>query len=212
MKLKCSREALLSACNLVGQAVAPRTTKPVLANLKVIAQENSLILMGTDLEIGMRYELRNVEISRLGAGIWPVSQLVSILRESRDPEISFEGDETSTVVRTKNGRFTLPGGDVADFPDVPDFSEVNSHQEVLASVLKTMIRRTAFAADKKDGAARWSVTCVLWEAEADKARLIATDTKRLAVTDGPAATFGAETPTKGPSHLIPIKAIQLLDR
>ena len=53
MKVTCPRDALLAACQLVQGAVAPRTTKPVLANIKAVAQDDALILMATDTEIGI---------------------------------------------------------------------------------------------------------------------------------------------------------------
>jgi DNA polymerase III subunit beta len=211
VKLKCQRDSLLGACQLVAAAVAPRTTKPILSNVKAIAQDDALTLMATDLEVGVRYELRGVDVQRAGSAILPISRILSILRESSDSEVLIDASENGTMVKTAVGKFQLPGGDPNDFPDIPTFDAGGAYHEVLAGVLKTMIRRTAFAADRKEGTARWAVTGVLWEAEPEKCRLVATDTKRLAMTEGPATNFG-EVPAKGPSHLVPQKAIQLLDR
>src|SRR5271154_1639906 len=80
MKVKCQRDSLLNACQLVGLAVAARTTKPILANIKAMAKDDSLTLMATDLEIGIRFELRGVDVVRGGAAILPASKLISILR------------------------------------------------------------------------------------------------------------------------------------
>jgi DNA polymerase-3 subunit beta len=55
------------------------------------------------------------------------------------------------------------------------------------------------------------VNGVLWEAEKGKARLVATDTKRLALMEAPADLFG-ESDAKPHSHLVPLKAIALLER
>jgi DNA polymerase III subunit beta len=212
MKLKCQRDWLLSACQLVGVAVAARTTKPVLANIKAIAQQDALMLMATDLEVGVRYELRGVDVSRPGSAILPASKLISILRESADADVSLDADGNGTLVRTASGRFNLPGGDPNEFPDIPPFDDGGKYHEIAGGVLRTMIKRTAFAADKLEATARWAVTGVLWEAEGDKARLVATDTRRLALTEGPADVHGGEPGAKTPSHLIPSKAMQLLDR
>ncbi len=57
------------------------------------------------------------------------------------------------------------------------------------------------------------MTGILWEAENNKVRLVATDTKRLAMTEGVAITHEkAAKDAKPPSHLIPQKAMQLLER
>lgn len=212
MKVKCQRDSLLNACGLVGQAVASRTTKPILSNLKAVASDDALTLMATDLEIGIRFELRGVEVSRSGAAILPVSKLLPILRESNDAEITLDSNEDGTLIRTSTSRFNLPAGDPGDFPDIPGFDEDKYH-EITAGVLRTLIHRTAFAADKKESGARWAVTGVLWEVEPNKVRLVATDTKRLAMTEGAAMTNESTAKeTKPVSHLIPQKALQLLDR
>lgn len=210
MKVTCQRDALLAACQIVQVAVAPRTTKPVLANIKAIAQDDALILMATDTEIGIRYELRGMNVGRAGEAILPVSRLVSILRESTSPDLTIDCREESTLVRVGTGRYELPGGDPMEFPDIPVFDAGGKYHEITAGVLRTMIKRTAFAADKKEGA-RWAVTGVLWEAHGAIARFVATDTKRLAMIEAPAELHG-EPEAKPGSHLIPLKAVTLLER
>jgi DNA polymerase-3 subunit beta len=114
-------------------------------------------------------------------------------------------------VKAGTSRFEMPGYPVDEFPDFPSFDDDGRYHEVSAGTLRTMIRRTQFAADKKDSGGRFALTGVLWEAEGKTARLVATDTKRLAMCEGPATLFGPPEPTKG-SHLVPSKAVGLLDR
>ena len=210
MKVSCIREGLLTACQQVQMAVAARTTKPILSNVKATAHDDALTLMATDLEIGIRYELRGVKVARAGSAILPVMRLVSILRETADDEITLDVGDELTTIRLSTGRFELPTFDPAEFPEIPAFDPGGRYHEVKAGVLKSMIKRTAFAAEKKEST-RWAVTGVLWEADGEKARLVATDTKRLAMTEGPAAVHG-KAEAKPQSHLIPAKAIQLLER
>ena len=72
MKVTCQRDGLLTACQLVAVAVAARTTKPILSNVKAVAHDDALTLMATDLEVGIRYELRGVKVGRAGSAILPV--------------------------------------------------------------------------------------------------------------------------------------------
>ncbi|MGL6095553.1 MAG: DNA polymerase III subunit beta [Fimbriiglobus sp.] len=210
MKVTCQRDALLSACQLVGAAVAARTTRPVLANIKATAHDDALILMGTDMDVGIRYELRGVKVGRAGAAILPPSKLISILRETADAEITIDADAENTRIKVSTGRYELPGGPPDEYPDIPTFDAGDKYHEVTAGVLRTLIKRTAFAAEKKEST-RWAVTGVLWEAEGKVARLVATDTKRLALAEGLASVHGP-TDAKAPSHLIPIKAVGILER
>src|SRR5436305_5205183 len=210
MKVTCRRDGLLTACQNVSAAVAARTTKPILSNVKAVAHDDALTLMATDLEVGIRYELRGIKVAQAGTAILPVARLVSILRETTDDEITFDAGSENTVLKLSTGRFEMPGGAPDEFPDIPSFDDGGRYHEVRAGVLRTMIRRTAFAAEKKEST-RWAVTGVLWEADGKVARMVATDTKRLAMTEGEADVHGTPE-AKTQSHLIPAKAIQLLER
>lgn len=211
MKITCQRDSLLTACQLVSAAVAARTTKPVLSNIKAVAQDDALTLVAYDMEVGIRYELRGIAVARAGSCILPITELVKILRESNDPDINLDAGNEAIVAKTNGGRFEMPSLDVNEFPDIPSFDDGGRYHEITAGTLKTMIRRTSFSADKKDTTAKFSLTGVLWEAEGKDARLVATDTKRLAVCHGPAAVFGVADTVKS-IHLVPLKAVSLLEK
>lgn len=208
MKIKCIRNELLAACTLTSTATATRSPKPILSNIKVISGESSLTLMATDLEIGIRYELPGVEILRPGSAIWPVTHLVRVLREVTDDEVTIDSTPDGSTIRTSTGTFTLLAGDPTEFPDVQPVDTQAGYHEIDAKILKTMIRRVAFAADKKEGA-RWAVTGILWETEGDVSRMVATDTRRLAKMESSAVFYSVEP---GLKPLIPQKAILLLDK
>ncbi len=98
-----------------------------------------------------------------------------------------------------------------EFPDIPAFDDDGRYHEITAGILRTMIHRTAFAADKKDSASRFALKGVLWEAEGKNARLVATDTKRLAMCEGVATVHGPAEKLKV-TPVVPLKAITLLER
>ena len=165
--------------------------------------------MGTDLEVGIRYELAGVRVEEAGEAIFPVARLVEILRASTDEELSIEADDRRCRVNTSSSEYEMPSEDPKDFPDIPPpFSDVKYH-EIAAGVLRRMIQRTVFAVGKDN--TKYAMTGVLWEVEDKKAHLVATDTKRLALTTGPAIVPHA-IEAKGQSHLVPTKAMSLLDR
>jgi DNA polymerase-3 subunit beta len=195
---------------MTSMAVAARNVNPILSNIKAIAQEDALVIMATDLEVGIRYEIRGVKVSREGTAILPPQKLISILRESSDETVSLDANAEASTIRTSTGKFELLGGNPDEYPDVPTFDSGGRYHEIRAGVLKTLLKRTAFAADKKENA-RYSVNGVLWEADGKKARLVATDTKRLALTNGEAEVHG-EVEEKTHSHMIPLKTIALLER
>jgi DNA polymerase-3 subunit beta len=211
MKLTCQRDGLLTACQLVSAAVPARSTNPILTCIKAVAHDDALTLIAFDTEVGIRYELRGNNVKQAGSAILPITQLTNILRESTDDEITFDSNPEGTKVKVGTSRFELPGRPVDEFPDIPAFDDGGRYHEVTAGILRAMIRRTAFAADKKDSGGRFALKGILWEAEGKQARLVATDTKRLALCESPATVYGPADSVKA-VHLVPPKAIALLER
>jgi DNA polymerase-3 subunit beta len=212
MKVTCPREGLLKACQLVAVAVPTRSTRPILQNLKAIAEDDRLTLMASDLEIGIRHELRSPTIDEAGEAVLPAGQLLDILRESRDEEMAIEADETRCLIRGASNEFEMPGESPGDFPDIPTFDE-EAYHELTAAALRDMVRRTVFAAAREEGSniKFTAMTGVLWEFDGDAVRLVATDSKRLAWIEGAAADKGGHAP-KGQSYVVPAKAMSLLER
>jgi DNA polymerase-3 subunit beta len=208
MKVRCHREGLLSAFQLAGSVVPSRDLKPVLRNLKTIAEPDRCTLLATDLELGIRLEVRGITVEEPGEALLPAGKVLAILRESTDDELAIEADAQTCLVRGQFNEFEMGGEDPADFPDVPAFTGDKFH-ELAAGMLREMIRRTIFAAATENP--RYAVTGVLWELEGDVARLVATDGRRLAVAQGVATPQGGHD-TKGQTHVVPTKAMQLLER
>src|SRR3954452_7986575 len=123
MKVVFHREGLLSACQLASAAVAARDVKPVLKNLKAVVDADRCTLMATDLELGIRLEVRGIKVEEPGEALLPAARLVSILRESGDEEMSIEASLDACKVRGATTEYEMPGEDPAAFPDVPAFNE-----------------------------------------------------------------------------------------
>src|SRR5262245_1662943 len=190
MKAMCKREALLSACQLTSAAIPTKDLKPILKNLKAIADDGRFTLIATDLEVGIRLDLQGLEVVETGEAILPAKKLIDILREARDAKLEIEADAAACYVRGSALDFEMPSEDPAQFPDFPTFSEERYH-EITAGSLREMIRRTVFAC--ADEAQRYSMTGVMWELDGGSARLVATDGRRLALAEGVATAAGGHT-------------------
>ncbi len=210
MKIVCHREGLLAACQLASAAVATRDVKPVLRNIKAIVDNDRCTLMATDLELGIRIEVRGIKVEEAGDALLPTGRLINILRESTDEEMTIEAGPDKCVVRGNTNEFEMPGEDPSAFPDVPAFAEEKYH-ELTAGVLREMIKRTLIAAATEGQVRFGATTGILWELEDDKAALIATDGRRLAMMHGAAKSHGGHT-TKGQQPVVPSKAMHLLER
>src|SRR5713101_8004230 len=128
MKVLCHREGLMSAFKLAHVVVPARELKPVLRNLKAIADGDGCTFLATDLALGIRLELRGVRVEQAGEALLPVGRVLAILRESTDDELSIEASAQSCLVRGQFNEFEMGGEDPGDFPDVPAFSGDSCHE------------------------------------------------------------------------------------
>lgn len=209
MRALCNREGLLTAFAMVSGVVPARSPKPILQNVKLItdADEGS-VLMGTDLEVGIRHQVLGVKVDQPGSVILPTAQIGSILRTSGDDELAIETDDDHLIVRGLHSEFTLPIEDASLFPEVPDFAATSYHV-VSSNSLKKLIRRTIFATDLES--ARYALGGVLVELTADSIAMVGTDGRRLARMVSEAETENDPPATTG-TPVIPVKALKLIER
>lgn len=209
MKALCNREGLLAAFGMVGGVAPARSPKPILQNLKLVADpDEGSVLMATDLEVGIRYRVLGMKVEEPGSVILPTQRMGSILRTSDDEELRIESDGERLLVVGRHAEFKLPSEDPSLFPEVPDFAATSYHV-VSAADLRKLIRRTMFATDVDS--TRYALGGVLVELTDDSITMVGTDGRRLARMVATAeAENGALPPTGSP--VIPVKALKLIER
>jgi DNA polymerase III subunit beta len=209
MRALCNREALLTAFGMVSGVVPARSPKPILQNVKLVADaDDGSVLMGTDLDIGIRHRVLGIKVEQPGTVILPTVQIGSILRTSADSELAIETSEDRLLVKGLHSEFTLPVEDVSLFPEVPDFA-ASSYYVIAASDMKKLIRRTIFATDVES--TRYALGGVLVELIGESIAMVGTDGRRLARM---LAIAEAENnpPAPAGSPVIPVKALKLIER
>lgn len=210
MRFRCDREDLLSAVQSVSGVVASKGVHPVYESVEIVAQSDSLTLLATDLEIGMKLRLGTgdkLKVERPGTAVVPAQRLAAIVRELPRGEVvvAWNPDNRESTIEAGRGRFKLQGQSPEDFPEIVDVDDARS-VVVPAATLREMIRRTQFAAAKER--MRFALNGVLLKAEGETLELVATDGRRLARDAGTCSNpSGASL-----SAIVPTKGLQQLDR
>ena len=204
-KIVCNRAALDDAVAVVRPVVAARTPKPVLQCLKLVAGKDTLTLMATDLEVTIRFELAQVEVSKPGEAVAPADKFADIVRASTGETLSLTGEENALVVQSESARFRVLGFDPADFPEAPDFKGEPDFT-ITAGQLNKLISKTLFATAKEH--TRYAINGVLWEKAGKKLLLVATDGRRLAKAVGDLV----EAAKAAQSAIVPAKALMTIQR
>jgi DNA polymerase-3 subunit beta len=206
MKVICDRAALVEAVNTAGGIVAARTPTPVLKCLKLTAsnaEPAGLLLTATDLEVGLRLGVEQVEVVEEGEAAIPADKLSQIARACDDPTLTLETDDHTVHIRGADSHFKVFGFDPAEFPPVRDFSDAEVDCEIEAGTLHHLITRTLFAAAVEHS--RYAINGVLFERDGNKLRLVATDGRRLAMATGESKSGEGQR-----SCIVPTKALKLV--
>jgi len=208
MKLSVSRAVLQSAFSIVSGVVPQRSPKEILRNVKLTLSDGKATLLGTDEEVGVRYELDGVETDSAGEALLPTQRITAILREVQDEQLRIEITEEALWIRTNQSEFRLSAEDPAQFPNVARFEDQN-YYVVGGKVLKQAIQRTLFATDTES--TRYALGGLLLELEGTQLTLAATDGRRLSVVKSGCQVQGS-VGEEGGRPVVPAKAMSLIER
>mgnify|MGYP001027059830 CR=1 FL=1 len=179
MKLTISRESLLTPLQSIAGVVEKKQTMPVLSNVLLVAEDNTLTLTGTNMEVELVARITPVHIDQPGRITVPARKLADICRalgEESPIELDQQGDRLH--LRCGKSHFTLATLPAEHFPNVED--EVESFRlELPQKELGRMFQSTAFAMAQQD--VRYYLNGLLLEVAADHVRTVATDGHRLAM-------------------------------
>lgn len=211
MRLTIERSALLKALNHVQSVVERRNTIPILSNVLMSAQGDSLKLTATDLDIEIS-ESAPAEVERAGQTTAPASYLYDFVRklpEGAPVKLDVSGDDPRLFISAGKSRLHLPILPAGDFPSMPS-DGFETRFDVEPTELGRLIDKTRFAISTEE--TRYYLNGIFMHTvQQDGAtvlRAVATDGHRLALADADAPK-GAQGM---PGVIIPRKTINELKR
>jgi DNA polymerase III subunit beta len=211
MRVILERSNLLKSLNHVHRVVERRNTIPILSNVLLAADGNSLEMKATDLDLEVT-EATPAKIEQGGATTVPAHLLYDIVRKLADgAEVMLKTDEDGNAMTVTSGRssFRLQCLPQSDFPELSAGSF--SHIFRLSSTdLKSLIEKTQFAISTEE--TRYYLNGIFLHTHEVggklKLRSVATDGHRLARAeiDAPAGSEGM------PGIIIPRKTVSELQK
>ena len=183
MKVSCTQEALSKALNIVGRAVATRTTLPIVTNVLMSTEDSSLRLAATNLEIGINYKMP-ATVEEPGAIAIPARLLTELVHSLPNERIEMEASPQNFNMSVRCLRYDakIKGLDPRDFPPIMMPTDSITTM-VSAETLKDAIKQVVFAAASDD--TRPVLTGVYVKMEGAEMTLAAADGFRLAVLHSP---------------------------
>ncbi len=205
MKIKLSKDQLLTGIQVVQNIVSAKATLPILSNMLLESKNNILKLNTTDLDIGICCELP-VNIYEEGAITIPAKRFSDIVRELPSGDIIIHARKNNQVeIEGEQCRFKLIGLPKEEYPKFPEFKDKEAIQ-IKQADLKEMLRLTVFAVSHEES--RYVLNGLLVEVNGDILRIVATDGRRLAKIERKLL----HPSNKDVSVILPVKAVQEISR
>lgn len=180
MKVSCLQENLAEGLSIVGRAVSPRSTLPVLGNVLVATDGGRLKLSATDLEVGINCWI-GAKVEEEGATTVPARTFIDLVNALPPGQVDLELIvRTQTLnLRAARSEANIKGIDAQEFPIVAVPDEDAEGIPIEPGVLRSAIEHVAFAAATDES--RPILTGVLAQFENEKLTLAAADGFRLSV-------------------------------
>ena len=206
MKLRVNRQEMAEALRAACSVAVSRSPKEVLKSVRLEADPDVLLVSATDLELGVRCAVTQVEVNETGETLAPADTLSRIVNECSDDLLSIEAADNMLHVRGAGSYFQIITQDPGEFPAVPQM-EGEPDFTIEHGLLARLIEWTVFASARES--TRYAINGVLWEVEGERILLAATDGRRLSLAHGVLKVVNSATI---PQAIVPSKALSLFAR
>ncbi len=204
MKFVTSRLELSDQLQTILSVISSKTTLPILANVLIKAEGETIGLSATDLDLSITTSLSG-KITKPGQTTVHARTFAEIVRELPGEEITCSEQNNRLEIRTARGIYKISGMAADEFPRLPEIKGA-AQTKIPADQLSEMVKKTAYAVSADE--TRPALNGILWQPSEAGMRMVATDGHRLARYAVP------ENRLTGVSEdlILPAKALQLVTK
>lgn len=182
MDFTVDRSVLLEHVSAACGVLAGKTTIPILACVLLDAEDDRVVIAGSDLRLHHRSSFA-AKAKKPGAAAVPVKKLQEILKLLPAGEVRLKLLDNHWVELTAEKRkYKLVGMDKKNFPALPVPPE-GATTPIPAATLTELVRKTRFAITNEES--RYTLRGALLTIGKDFIRMVATDGHRLAFREKP---------------------------
>jgi DNA polymerase III subunit beta len=178
MKFLCEKSTLQEAISTAQKAVTGKSTMNILEGILLIAKNNELTLIGSDIDLSIETKIA-ADVIEEGSIVVDSKLFGELIKKLPNSEVQVETIEnTALEVTCQKSKAVLKYMNSEDFPSLPKINE-NMIFNVSQKLLRNMIRGTIFATAQDE--IRPILTGVKFEIKDRKLNLVALDGLRLAL-------------------------------
>lgn len=203
MEFTISKSILQKELGYVQGIVEKKNTIPVLSNILIESVgENTIRILGTDLDVTIRCDAEAESIKTQGSMCVQARKLFDIVRLLPEASVSFQKEDNNWVsVKCARSSFRLAGVARENFPEVPTFKSAS--MKLPADVFKSFINKTIFAITQEES--RYTLSGAKFMLDSSGAKMVTTDGHRLAYIEK--NDLGENATTESIDTLIPKKTL-----
>ncbi|MCB1888600.1 MAG: DNA polymerase III subunit beta [Rhodocyclaceae bacterium] len=180
--LNTTRDALLGPLQSVAGIVEKRHTLPILSNVLIEKQGDSLTMLATDIEIQIKTTTTGAGGGEDVAITVGARKLQDILRALPDAaEIALTLDDKRLTVKAGRSRFQLQTLPAADYPRLSPPADEATCITVPQKIFKRQLAQVSYAMAQQD--IRYYLNGLLMLVSGTKLRMVTTDGHRLAFSE-----------------------------
>ncbi len=156
MNFTINRSAFISQLNNVLRAISSKTTIPILTGLKMVVNEDNIVLTGSNSDITIESVIsandanNDLTIEDTGAIVLPARFFSDIVKKLPDKRVTIEVTSGFQAdITSGSAKFQINGQDAENFPHLPEI-ETNKSVTLPNDILKEVIRQTVIAVSKQE--------------------------------------------------------------
>jgi DNA polymerase-3 subunit beta len=176
MKLSCSKDSLKIAIQQAERMTGKNLALPVLGGILLLAEDNSLTLRATNLDLGIEIKIP-AKVEKKGITVMPNGVLSGILSSVNDSRVSLELSALNLIITAVNTKSLVKCLPHEDFPTLPILSEGNSFS-MSAEKFSDGIKSVWYSASLSD--IKPEIASVYIYPDEENITFVATDSFRLA--------------------------------
>lgn len=179
MKLEIEKKDLLNLIGKTQNIVEKRNTMPILVNILLDAEDDSIKVFATDLEVSLTDQVK-AKVMQNGKVAVSAKSLFDIAKELAEGPIQLIKKENNWL-EIKQGKYTskIVGISAEEYPIFPTYNS-QSFVRIDAQILKEMIDKTIFSVSNDE--TRYHLNGVFFEMNPNTGlKMVATDGHRLSL-------------------------------
>lgn len=176
----------------------------ITSHILIQAKNSILTINATDYEIGLSYEIKNIDIIEDGQTTANGKKLLDIIKTLNNGEISLEQINESLYIKQGNSKFKLPIFNANEFPKFPQLENENEFKIDTYKLIKS-IKKITPSIDINNP--KFELNGALINIQENKINFVSTDTKRLSIVE-----IQNQSNQEDISLIIPKKAINEIQK